>query len=89
MNPVVDTFGTKRWYNDNRRFHRDDGPAVEYQHEYTNGSKEWYIDGRLHRLDGPAIEWNDGDQEWYINGKRIDCNSNEEFLRIVKMKELL
>jgi hypothetical protein len=28
-------------------------------------------------------------QFWYIHGKRIDCTDNEEFLRIVKMKELL
>jgi hypothetical protein len=25
--------------------------------------------GKLHRLDGPAIETDDGSQEWYVNGK--------------------
>jgi hypothetical protein len=24
----------------------------------------------LHREDGPAIEWNDGNLEWFLNGKR-------------------
>lgn len=24
--------------------------------------------GRLHREDGPAVIWEDGDQEWFING---------------------
>ncbi len=26
--------------------------------------------GELHRLDGPAIDWYDGDKSWWINGKR-------------------
>jgi hypothetical protein len=25
--------------------------------------------GQLHRTDGPAVEWNNGDKWWYINGK--------------------
>jgi len=25
--------------------------------------------GEYHRLDGPAIEWNNGDKSWWINGK--------------------
>ena len=34
-----------------------------------NGSKQWRINGKLHREDGPAIEWADGDKWWYINDK--------------------
>ena len=26
--------------------------------------------GQLHRTDGPAVEYSDGDKFWYINGKR-------------------
>ena len=26
--------------------------------------------GRLHRSDGPAIEWANGTKEWFVNGKR-------------------
>jgi hypothetical protein len=26
--------------------------------------------GQLHRLDGPAVEWWDGDKEWWLNGER-------------------
>jgi hypothetical protein len=26
--------------------------------------------GQLHREDGPAREWSDGDKYWYINGQR-------------------
>jgi hypothetical protein len=31
----------------------------------------------------------DNTEYWYINGDPIDCKDNDEFLRIVKMKELL
>jgi hypothetical protein len=42
--------------------------------EYTvkvwpNGSKSWYLNGKRHREDGPAIEWANGDKSWYLNGK--------------------
>ena len=35
---------------------------------------EWLQNGKLHRLDGPAIEWANGDKMWWINGKlhRLD-----------------
>lgn len=33
------------------------------------GVKRWFINGKLHRLDGPAVEWNNGTKLWYINGK--------------------
>jgi hypothetical protein len=81
----ISNFGTKRWYNDRWEFHREDGPAIEF----NDGSKSWFINGKLHRLDGPAIERISGDNCWYIDGERIHCKDNEEFLRIVKMKALL
>ena len=35
-----------------------------------NGDKRWYLDGKLHREDGPAIECADGTRFWYRNGMR-------------------
>lgn len=35
---------------------------------------EWHSHGKLHRVDGPAIEWADGAKEWYLNGKRHRTN---------------
>ena len=32
-------------------------------------TKEWYLNGKLHREDGPAIEELDGHKEWWISGK--------------------
>ena len=40
------------------------------QRIFVDGFKEWYINGKLHREDGPAVEYPDGSKEWYINGKR-------------------
>jgi len=31
--------------------------------------KRWELDGKLHREDGPAIEWSNGDKQWWLNGK--------------------
>jgi hypothetical protein len=38
--------------------------------EYVNGGKYWYLNGVLHREDGPAFEWADGSKSWWLNGKR-------------------
>ena len=37
---------------------------------YTTGTKAWYLNGKRHREDGPAIECSDGTTEWYLNDKR-------------------
>ena len=37
---------------------------------YSNGTKYWYLNGELHREDGPAIEYANGDKHWYLDGKR-------------------
>ena len=36
---------------------------------YDNGDKAWYLNGKRHREDGPAIEDANGDKEWYLNDK--------------------
>jgi hypothetical protein len=36
---------------------------------YTNGRKAWFLNGKRHREDGPAIEWANGDKAWFLNGK--------------------
>ena len=34
-----------------------------------NGDKVWYINKKIHREDGPAVEYANGDKVWYINDK--------------------
>jgi len=43
-----------------------------YQTIYINknGSKYYYLNGKRHREDGPAIEWANGIKIWFKNGKR-------------------
>ena len=31
------------------------------------GTKAWYLNGELHRLDGPAVEFANGDKWWYLS----------------------
>ena len=36
--------------------------------EHSDGSKEWFLNGKRHRADGPAIEYSDGTKHWHLNG---------------------
>ena len=38
---------------------------------YDNGDKEWYLDGKRHREDGPAVEGASGYKHWYLNGEEV------------------
>lgn len=51
-------------YVEDKKVHRDDGPAIEY----ADGSKQWFKNGEIHRLDGPAIEYADGSKQWFKDG---------------------
>jgi hypothetical protein len=37
---------------------------------FDSGTRYWYLNGKYHREDGPAIEWADGSNEWWLNGER-------------------
>jgi hypothetical protein len=50
-------------YHVNGKYHRENGPAVEF----SDGYKEWIINGKRHREDGPAVI-TDSYQWWYQNG---------------------
>jgi hypothetical protein len=36
----------------------------------TNGDNYWYLNGQLHREDGPAVECANGYKSWWLNNKR-------------------
>jgi hypothetical protein len=73
----------------NGTLHRLDGPAITMYAGLYIGYQAWYKNGQKHRLDGPARIFKDGSCEWWIEDNQINCKTNEEFLRIVKMKGLL
>ena len=60
---------------------------IEYQvRVFDDGRQIWYLDGKLHRKDGPAII--DGDRKvwYYLNGESL---SRKEFIkRTQSAKEL-
>ena len=49
--------------------HREDGPAVSILYNHK-GVRYWYMEGGLHRVDGPAIEYGDESKEWWVGGDR-------------------
>ena len=38
-------------------------------HIWDDGQVDWTVGGALHREDGPAISYLNGDCRWYLNGK--------------------
>ena len=64
MNKVFYSNGCKEFLNDEGERHREnDLPAMEYD----NGELRWYINGKCHRENGPAIISANGTKYWYIN----------------------
>lgn len=70
--------------------------------EYPNGDKEWYKEGKQHRIDGPAVEHWNGSKHWYVEGKRHRVNGpafespdgtkcwyieGEEYKKIIKTQD--
>ena len=33
------------------------------------GTKHWYLNGKHHRENEPAVEYNNGTKYWYLNGE--------------------
>tara|TARA_R110000868_G_scaffold99024_4_gene272650 strand:- start:11312 stop:11641 length:330 start_codon:yes stop_codon:yes gene_type:complete len=59
---IINSYGDKTYYLNNK-FHREDGPAIEYH----DGIKLWYLNGELHREDGPAFDNSIGTKKWFLN----------------------
>ena len=45
---------------------RTDGPAIVYA---EGAGSAWYLNGELHRVDGPALEFATGAKSWYQKGQ--------------------
>jgi len=53
----------------------------------ANGSKYYYNEnGKIHRIDGPAVEYFNGRKEWCVNGElhrldgpAIDCHNGHKY----------
>jgi hypothetical protein len=60
--------------------HRENGPAIVDIDNY----KAWYIDGKKHRLDGPAVI-NGKSEEWWIK----DVHLSAEEVKILRFSNEL
>ena len=49
------------------KLHKNHGPAVIY----NNGSVEYWRQGQLHNISGPAIETSRGKKVYYLYGRRL------------------
>lgn len=52
-------------------------------YEFTNGFAHERV---YHCENGPAIIAPDGSKTWFYNGQRLNCSSQEEFIKLVKLK---
>ena len=43
-------------------------PKGAYCVTFQNLNRAWYLDGKFHRDDGPAIEYVNGINQWYLDG---------------------
>jgi hypothetical protein len=57
----------------------------EYTVKVYENRTEWWIKGKLHREDGPAVEWVNGSKFWYLNSIRL---SESEFLNKTQTVEM-
>lgn len=56
---------TTVWKDERGNYHREDGPAFIY----SDGDHGWFFHGKLHRLNGPAVEYfSEGKYLWFIRG---------------------
>lgn len=84
---IFDKYGGKFWYRYHNVLHNENGPARE-EANFTG----WYINGRLHRLDGPSSFFHSeplgGKKTWCING--FNYNTKREFqkARTAYLKEI-
>ena len=51
---------------------------------YSNGSQLWFQNGKIHRLDGPAVIYADGTQRWYLNGEELSKAEHAKAVALLK-----
>ena len=52
--------------------------------EFSDGTKAWYLNGKLHGEDGSAIKWSNGSKVWWLNGER---HREEDILKLQIKKD--
>lgn len=63
---VFDEYGNEWWYNEEGHLHREDGPAARLN---GFGGESWHLNGKYHRVGGPAVTYENGETVWYLHDK--------------------
>ena len=50
---------------------RKNKPTLDIDRFLNDGDIVWYLNGKRHREDGPAIESSSGTKYWCLNGKEL------------------
>ena len=81
----IDIMETPNYHVPVDDLHRLDGPAIIW----PNGTKEWYVDGKVQNLKGPAIVRKNGYKAWWLNnhlhrldGPAVESSDGEKRWRI-------
>lgn len=61
---IVYCNGDMEWWVNGKNHRKEGNPSV-----ISKSVKMWRVDGKLHRLDGPAIERTSGYTEYWVDGK--------------------
>jgi hypothetical protein len=58
--------------------------------ESSDGYKEWFLNGKLHREDGPAFEHPNGFKAWWSNGEQIiTLETKSDDPKILKLQDFM
>jgi hypothetical protein len=87
FNELKRTFNDRvEYYNSEGFLHREnDLPARIYE----NGTKSWWINGKRHRENGPAVIDAYGQMWWFLNDVKIEEKNYEDELIKLKLKRLI
>lgn len=72
--------GHKQWFINGKECSSNDIEVIKMNKQLLHNTQvpsisneeyeAWYSDGKLHRLDGPALTFKLGKKEWWVNGQR-------------------
>lgn len=86
LDQIISSTGYEIWcIADTDIKHRENGPAEIYADKKV---KRWYYEGKLHRDDGPAIEYQ-GDTRYFIHGVHIPELDNKKIYGKKKLAKYL
>ena len=83
LDKEIDEYGITYYKKGTLIRHRTNGPAVIY----SDGLEFWKQNNVDHRVDGPSRDYyENNEKEWWYKGKKINCSSQQEFEKLIKLK---